>query len=200
MFLCPSEVNLHHQAHTLDQSEQTARVQPDSWPPWVLGLCKAPSEVMEGDTRGLPSRISSIHGSDRKWKHMQVKWIYRLSYVNIYIICCWGGHFKITNNDLPWYGEIFKKWYASVLWGSSAFLQWCQQSNWAKLKSQTTFNKILWQGVTTRSKLQANHQKPVWCSCLCAMKQRRGGLVCSTEGGHLPTVTLGPFPALWKLE
>lgn len=49
---------------------------------------------MEGDTRGLPSRISSIHGSDRKWKHMQVKWIYRLSYVNIYIICCWGGILK----------------------------------------------------------------------------------------------------------
>lgn len=53
---------------------------------------------MEGNTRGLPSRISSIHGSDKKWKHMQVKWIFRLSYVNIYIICCsGGGHFKIAN-------------------------------------------------------------------------------------------------------
>ena len=97
----------------------------DCWPPWVLGLCKVSSGVMEGDTWDLPSGSSSTHRSNRKWNHMQVKWMYKLSCVNIYIIFCFNRGEGALNNDSPRYGEMFKKWYASVLWGSSAFLQWC---------------------------------------------------------------------------
>lgn len=40
---------------------------------------------------------------------MQVKWMYKLSYVNIYIIFCFNREEGALNNDSPRYGEMFKK-------------------------------------------------------------------------------------------